>query len=245
MVTIRYRYLRPQIHHGDTRTGMYHLWKYDTIPNLYLSRATTGRAMTSCRNEEALLSISTTTRTQKMKDRTIILCVVVLTTLAVVSQAFLVIDRSPVASASSRTRLYNTGGWGIGPQRDLTDAEFLRRGGGDRGGFSGVFSGYELQSDFGRNIEAEANALRSQELDELLGVAAAAGIDFNRERGLLDPFADDDDELRLSDDIDVSVDWEVDGTGTGMDGSAANGRDIRTEESITRLDEDTGALGTW
>jgi hypothetical protein len=162
--------------------------------------------------------------------------------MAVVSQAFVVVDDRVTTSSTTTTRLYNTGGWGIGPQRELTEAEFLKRG-GDRG----VFSGYELQSDFGRNIEAAASELRSQEMEELLGVAAMAGIDFDRDRrGLLDRFADDDEDLRLSEDIDVSVDWDDQADdGASGDWLDADGNDVVRAESITRLDEDTGALGVW
>lgn len=128
------------------------------------------------------------------------------------------------------TQLNNTGGWGIGPQRDLTDAEFLR---GDRR----AFSGYELQPDFGRRVEAESKALRDAEMEELMGVAAAAGININKEPKL-NKFSKED---LLEDDLDVSIDWDD----ASASGHTVVNEKASTDESITRLDEDTGALGTW
>lgn len=131
--------------------------------------------------------------------------------------------------SKEKTQLFNAGGWGIGPQRDLTDDEFLR---GDRR----AFSGYELQPDFGKRVEAESKSLRDEEMKELMGVAAAAGININNEPKL-NKFSKDD-YLDDEDDLDLSVDW---GDNNTPDATANSGDD----ESITRLDEDTGALGTW
>jgi hypothetical protein len=65
--------------------------------------------------------------------------------------------------------------------------------------------------------------MQKDEMEELLGVAKMAGINVK-------PSSKFEEDLLDDEDLDVSVQWE-DGD---VDG-----------ESITRMDEDTGAPGVW
>jgi hypothetical protein len=119
------------------------------------------------------------------------------------------------------TRLYSAvGGWGIGQSRELTDGEKAK---GERR----AFDGYELRDrgDFLQSIKEERAQMQRDEMEELLGVARMAGIDVKPSSKFGDDLMDDDEDL------DLSVPDEDD----GMDDA----------ESITRMDEDTGAPGVW
>lgn len=112
------------------------------------------------------------------------------------------------------------GGWGIGQSRELTDGE---KNEGER---RAPFEGYQLRDrgEFLQSIQQERNQLKKDEMDELLGVAKMAGLDVKPSTKFDDVFDEDDDEL------DVSVQWDD---------------DVEGAESITRMDEDTGAPGVW
>ncbi|KAL3942309.1 MAG: hypothetical protein SGBAC_003482 [Bacillariaceae sp.] len=91
-----------------------------------------------------------------------------------------------------------TGGWGIGSSRELKPEEFARS---DRA----HFDGYKMseQGDFRRQLADDQKALRKQELEELMGVAAIAGISVKNPKDRLNKFEDaafpdDDEELDLS-----------------------------------------------
>lgn len=77
--------------------------------------------------------------------------------------------------------------------------------------------------------------MRQSEVDELMAVARMAGINVKDPKERLNKFGEDvfEDE---NDDLDVSVQWE----------EADPFQKKRVEDSsITRMDEDTGALGEW
>jgi hypothetical protein len=96
-----------------------------------------------------------------------------------------------------------------------------------------AFDGYELRErgEFLRGIQDERKKMAKDELDELLGVARMAGIDVKDPSERLNKFAGDDDFG--DDDLDLSVQWD-------------EGGEIDVDkESITRMDEDTGAPGVW
>eukprot|EP00544_Gedaniella_sp_CCMP2646_P009761 CAMPEP_0202494038 /NCGR_PEP_ID=MMETSP1361-20130828/10492_1 /ASSEMBLY_ACC=CAM_ASM_000849 /TAXON_ID=210615 /ORGANISM="Staurosira complex sp., Strain CCMP2646" /LENGTH=149 /DNA_ID=CAMNT_0049124433 /DNA_START=26 /DNA_END=475 /DNA_ORIENTATION=- len=144
-------------------------------------------------------------------------CVGILLCLIGRSTAFVCNTPSPIQS----TRLYSAvGGWGIGQSRELTDGEKAK---GERR----AFDGYELRDrgDFLQSIKEERAQMQRDEMEELLGVARMAGIDVKPSSKFGDDLMDDDEDL------DLSVPDEDD----GMDDA----------ESITRMDEDTGAPGVW
>jgi hypothetical protein len=139
------------------------------------------------------------------------------------------------AVVSTTTRLY-TGGWGIGPSRDLMPEEFGR---GERR----AFEGYQLQGrgDFMRQIQADKDQIAKSELEELLGVARTAGIRVQDPAERISNFRlEDDDEVE---DLDVSVQWDEDDEIKVNEQDGTQQR--KKEDSITRLDEDTGAIGLW
>lgn len=147
---------------------------------------------------------------------------VVLSWLLSGSTAF-VVSSSPTLP----TRLYNAvGGWGIGQSRELTDGEMVNRG--ERRSFDG----YQLKErgDFLKGIQDDRAQMAKDEIAELLGVAKMAGIDVKDPNGRLNKFDDDDWEEEY---LDVSVQWEEE-----------DKMDV-DKESITRMDEDTGAPGVW
>jgi hypothetical protein len=135
-------------------------------------------------------------------------------------------------------RLYNTGGWGIGPQRELTPEEFAKRGSGS---VRRPTTGYELRDrgEFMRQVSRDKDSLQSDALEELLEVAAAAGLKVKDPKERLNKFSpeetssEDDDELDLSVPLDDAID------------TPAKSKTAKDTDSITRLDEDTGALGVW
>jgi hypothetical protein len=92
-------------------------------------------------------------------------------------------------------------GWGIGSQRELTPAEFAKKG--DRS----YFEGYQTkqQGDFINQIRQDREELKKSQLKELLGVAKIAGINIKDPSQRLDKFEvdvmekeDDEDDLDLS-----------------------------------------------
>ena len=89
-----------------------------------------------------------------------------------------------------------------------------------------------------RNIKKESEDMKKSEMDELLNVAALAGIKVKDPSTRLNKFEDDlfDDD----DDLDLSVPIDED---DAMD-SFVRARKA-SDDSITRMDEDTGALGVW
>lgn len=133
---------------------------------------------------------------------------------------------APRSSRVKTTKLQQTGGWGIGPQRELTPEEFGR---GERR----AFEGYNLRDrgEFMRQVARDKDDLVNSELDELLGVAVSAGIKVKDPSERLGKFdlGDDNEE-----NLDVSVQWDED-----SDESRSN------DDSVTRFDEDTGASGVW
>lgn len=143
---------------------------------------------------------------------------------------------APTSSISTSTQLYNTGGWGIGPQRELTPGEFAKRS--DRR----AFEGYTLRDrgEFMRQVAQDKQDLQMGELNELLGVARIAGIKVKDPAERMNKFEvenNDDDELDLS----VPLDKGKEDQGVEQTEQTFNEYD----ESITRLDEDTGAAGEW
>lgn len=82
-----------------------------------------------------------------------------------------------------------------------------------------------------RKVKEDKEAMKKGEFDELLAVAQLAGIDVKDPKERLNKFEEDlfDDD----DDLDLSVDWE--------DSDPFE----RKDDSITRLDADTGPSGVW
>jgi len=122
-------------------------------------------------------------------------------------------------SVQHSTELFSAvGGWGIGQSRELTDGEKAK---GERR----AFDGYQLRDrgDFLQSIKQERAQMQKDEMEELLGVAKMAGIDIK-------PSAKFGDDLLDEEDLDVSVQWD---------------EEAGDAESITRMDEDTGAPGVW
>lgn len=102
----------------------------------------------------------------------------------------------------STTRLYNTGGWGIGPQRELTPEEFAGRG--ERR----AFEGYQLknQGEFLQQLSDEKDQFKKDELAEIMNVARMAGIQVDEVKKRSNKFGAD--VLEDEDDLDVSVQWD-------------------------------------
>lgn len=120
-----------------------------------------------------------------------------------------------------------TGGWGMANSRDMVPEEFVR---GDRN----AFEGYNLRErgEFMRQVKQDKEDLIKDEMDELLGVAQIAGINVKDPKERLNKFEFEEDD---DDDLDLTVQWEA------ADPFERKGND----DSITRMDEDTGAPGTW
>jgi hypothetical protein len=149
---------------------------------------------------------------------------------------------------SGSTVLYTTGGWGIGPQRELTPEEFATGGQLQNKKY---FEGYQIRNrgEFMRQVAMDKEEMIRGELDELLGVAASAGLKVKNPKERLNKFDpsiiidDEDDET-----LDVSVQWEDD-VNNNMNQSDNVGMvatsQVDESVSITRLDEDTGSLGVW
>jgi hypothetical protein len=137
---------------------------------------------------------------------------------------------SPSCPGKARTTQLHadgTGGWGIGNSRNMVPEEFAK---GDRR----AFEGYNLRDrgEFMRKVKEDSQEMKNQEFDELLGVAKMAGINVKNPSERLDKFGAD--FLEDEDDLDVSVSW---------DDSDRSGTIKGSDDSITRLDEDT--LGIW
>lgn len=98
-----------------------------------------------------------------------------------------------------------------------------------------AFDPYELSEggDFMRKIKKDRKEMEKSQMDELLGVAKSAGIVVKDPKERLNKF-EEDLQIDDDDDLDVSVQWD---TPTGQEDKAA--------ASITRMDEDTGSLGSW
>lgn len=145
--------------------------------------------------------------------------------------------KSP-ATPRVMTRRYNTGGWGIGPQRELTPEEFAK--GGDRR----AFEGYKLRDrgEFMRGVARDKLDLERGEVDELLAVARQAGIKVKDPKERLNKFVLDDDENSDDGDLDLAVRWDENENEEGV--VLKKKMDVDSQ-SITRMDEDTGASGVW
>jgi hypothetical protein len=144
-----------------------------------------------------------------------------------VSEAF---SPSPLSvTGSSATKLFDaTGGWGIGASREISPNEYAK--GSDRR----PTKGYEIteRGEFMRKVKQDREEMKKGELDELLGVARMAGIDVKDPTTKLNKL--EEEFLDEEEDLDLRVTWEE-------DKSERN----KFDESVTRLDEDTGALGEW
>jgi hypothetical protein len=114
----------------------------------------------------------------------------------------------------------------------MVPEEFAR---GDRR----AFEGYKLRDrgEFMRQVRQDKENMQKSEVEELMNVAKIAGITVKDPSQRLNKFeADlfDDDE----DDLDLSIPVE--------DEEVRNEKSVAAADtSITRLDEDTGALGVW
>lgn len=93
-----------------------------------------------------------------------------------------------------------TGGWGISNSRDMVPEEFAQRSGERK-----AFEAYQLsdRGEFMREVSAAKEKIKSDELQELLGVARMAGINVKNPAERLnkfepDVFDDDEEELDLS-----------------------------------------------
>ena len=156
--------------------------------------------------------------------------------------------------------LYTTGGWGIGPQRELTPEEFATGGQLQNKKY---FEGYQIRNrgEFMRQVAQDKQEMIRGELDELLGVAAAAGLKVKNPQERLNKFdpslLNDNDE---EEGLDVSVQWDdenendrnvqvINDTSKSINNAgvidAVTDVTVADSESITRLDEDTGSLGVW
>lgn len=144
--------------------------------------------------------------------------------------------------------LYNTGGWGIGPQRELTPEEFATGGQLQNKKY---FEGYQIRNrgEFMRQVALDKEEMIRGELDELLGVAASAGLKVKNPKERLNKFdpsiINDDDDAEV---LDVSVQWEDNNNQSDdaeMIATSETTSNVDESVSITRLDEDTGALGVW
>jgi hypothetical protein len=126
------------------------------------------------------------------------------------------------------TQLFGaTGGWGIGQSREISEGEYAR---GERR----AFDGFEIteQGEFMRQVKRQRLEMIEEEKNELLEVARMAGIEVKDPSTRLNKFGNDvlaeEDE-----DLDLRVTWEEEGEGNVFD------------LSVTRLDEDTGAMDSW
>jgi hypothetical protein len=90
-----------------------------------------------------------------------------------------------------------TGGWGLGNSREMIPEEFAKKV--DRR----AFDGYKMteRGEFMRQVNADFENMQKEEMDELLGVAAMAGIRVKDPKERLDEFEpelfDDDEDLDL------------------------------------------------
>ena len=103
------------------------------------------------------------------------------------------------------------GGWGIGPSKDINDAEFANRGGVSGRPYRGY--GLEDSSTFSRRVRSERKNIKSKKAKEMLEIAKMAGLGERKKKqkediGQYDTFGNMDDEE--DDDIDVRVEWDDD-----------------------------------
>lgn len=82
---------------------------------------------------------------------------------------------------------------------------------------------------------------------ELLGVAASAGIDVEaRKQERTNFMPDENDDFDDDEELDLSVSWDDDEDDSNNANVVVETSDIPSSgESITRMDEDTGASGVW
>jgi len=136
-----------------------------------------------------------------------------------------------VSQPSSKilTQLYGaTGGWGIGQSREISEAEFAR---GERR----AFDGFEIteQGEFMRQVNRQRKDMVQEEKNELLEVARMAGIEVKDPATKLNKYGKDIFEEEVDDgELDLRVTWDDNEEG-GFD------------QSVTRMDEDTGSMGAW
>lgn len=159
-------------------------------------------------------------------------------------------NRNNHQNVGSSSTLYTTGGWGIGPQRELTPEEFATGGQLQNKKY---FEGYQIRNrgEFMRQVAMDKEEMIRGELDELLGVAKSAGLKVKDPKERLNKFdpsiIDDDNDEDES--LDLAVRWEEDDDDDDENNNAANRvrpiSEVDESVSITRLDEDTGSLGVW
>jgi hypothetical protein len=129
----------------------------------------------------------------------------------------------------------------------MVPEEFAKRVDSKKG-----FDGYQLRDrgDFMRQLRSDKDRMKNDELEELLGVANIAGIKVKDPSERLNKFEPDvliDDD----NDLDLTISWDDDNdddetTTTSPTSKQTNKKIARTtQEPITRMDEDTGALGEW
>lgn len=147
-----------------------------------------------------------------------------------------------------------SGGWGVSNSREMVEAEFMK---GERKGYEP----YQLQGqkDFMEQLKRDKDNLVLEEEEELLAVAKYAGFDVSKRKktnrkklGKFNNVALDLDE----DPLDLRVVWEDDEQSEDVDSSinlfetdglvpTPEQLDRKSVDSVTRLDEDTGAPGVW
>lgn len=160
--------------------------------------------------------------------------VLVLSVLVSTSHAF---TMTRTSISTSPTKLWSAvGGWGIGQSRELTEGEMVR---GDRR----AYDGYELKDrgDFMRQVKEDRQKMFDDEKDELLMVARMAGIDVKPSNKFDDDTMGDND----IDDIDLSVTWDDEDQFDVQPNFRRQDESSVNDVSITRMDEDTGAPGSW
>jgi uncharacterized protein YajQ (UPF0234 family) len=97
--------------------------------------------------------------------------------------------QKPTLQPATVLHAEGTGGWGLGNSRDMIPEEFAKRSGERK-----VFEAYKLsdRGEFMRQVSAAKDAIKDDELKELLGVAAMAGIKVKNPNERLNKFEDDE-----------------------------------------------------
>jgi hypothetical protein len=142
-------------------------------------------------------------------------------------------------SLSYITQLYQTGGWGIGPQREMLPEEFARRTDNKR-----IFDGYQLsdRGEFMRQVQRDKDAMVQDEINELLGVANIAGINVKDPTERLNKFSPDDlpfDTFDTDDDLDLRIQWDDDNDNNNnipndkQDSSSSSSTMFVSEDDVT------------
>jgi len=146
-----------------------------------------------------------------------------------------------------------SGGWGVSNSREMVEAEFMK---GNRKGYEP----YQLQGqkDFMEQLKRDKDNLVMEEEEELLAVAKYAGFDVSKRKRRprkLGKF--NNVELDLDDEpLDLRVVWDGEEKSNEIDSSinmfetdglvpSPEQLDRSDSDSVTRLDEDTGAPGVW